>query len=399
MTIAAPIAAPAEGAARPAIAARIRDFVALRQQIHAQPELSFRETRTAELVGGLLSDWGFRVTRLAGTGLVASLENGPGPRLGIRADMDALPITEETGLDFASRVPGVMHACGHDGHTAILLAAARHLSATRRFRGTLRLIFQPAEEIGAGARAMIEAGLFRDHPVDAIFGLHNWPGEPAGRFGFVEGPAMAAIDRVEIRIQGKGGHGAEPHLAVDPVVAAAQAIGALQSIVSRNVDPLEMAVVTVGAIHGGSATNVIPGHVDMGLSLRSYDPDLRSRLRERVSELVHLSAAAHGAQAQVRHVPGFPSLINDAARTRQIRDITIRTFGSDAVIPGFRPRTASEDFAYYLHHRPGSFVFVGNGDSAPLHSPEYRFNDDIIAPAASLWVALAESFLTGDSDV
>lgn len=378
-----------------AIAAHAADFVVLRRELHARPELAFAERFTTARITELLQGWGYRVEQPVRTGVVATLENGAGPSLGLRADIDALPIAEATGLSFASTVPGVMHACGHDGHTAILLAAAHHLAQSRRFRGTLRLIFQPAEEIGAGARTLIEAGLFDRFPVDAIFGLHNWPGVPAGRFGFVEGPAMAAIDRIEARFVGRGGHGAEPHNAIDPVVAAAHAITALQSVVSRNVNPLDMAVVTVGAIHGGQASNVIPDGVDLSLSLRSYSPETRALLTQRVPALFQSVAAGLGATARVTVIDGFPSVVNAVRETRTVRDAAIAALGADAVIPDFAPRTASEDFAHYLHHRPGSFFFVGNGDGAPLHSPEYRFNDDIIVPAATLWVALAERFLNG----
>ncbi|MFG6080245.1 amidohydrolase [Paracoccus litorisediminis] len=401
MTIAAKVTAPlgAEGPRTPAwIAGRIEDFVALRHEFHAAPELAFHEVQTSARIAELLTRWGYQVRRLARTGIVATLENGDGPALAIRADIDALPITETTGLPFASTNAGVMHACGHDGHMAILLAAAHHLSLTRRFRGTLRLIFQPAEEIGAGAKALIEAGLFRDQPVDAIFGLHNWPGVAAGHFGFVEGPAMAAVDKVEAVIRGRGGHGAEPHLAIDPVVAAAHAVTALQTVVARNTDPRETAVVTVASIHGGAASNVIPDRVELALTLRSFSDAVRDRLRDRVPAIIDGVSASLGAAADVVLTPGFPSVVNSVEETRLIRRVAVERFGAAAVLEGFAPRTASEDFAFYLHHRPGSFVFVGNGDGPALHSPEYRFNDDIIGPAAALWVALAERFLTGGAD-
>ncbi len=387
--------APLLRGARPDIAAGIADFVALRHELHADPELAFQEHRTAARIAALLADWGYQVERLTETGVIATLTTGPGPVLGIRADIDALPIHETSGLPYASRTPGQMHACGHDGHSTILLAAARHLARSRSFRGTLRLIFQPAEEIGAGARALIDAGLFEHHPVDAIFGLHNWPGLAAGQFGFVEGAAMAAVDKISARILGKGGHGAEPHLTIDPVVAAAHVVTALQTVVSRNVDPRQMAVVTVGSIHGGEAANVIPASVDLGLTLRSFAPEVRQRLRDRIPDLVHSVTAGFGARAEVTVTRGFPSVINSPAQTELLRQVAASEFGPGVVVSDFAPRTASEDFAYYLHQRPGSFLFVGNGDSAPLHSPDYRFNDDIIAPAATLWVALAETFLNG----
>lgn len=252
------------------LAAFIDEIVTLRRDLHQHPELAFQENRTSGLVGDRLASWGYEVSRgIAGTGIVATLRRGSGEKaIGIRADMDALPIEEATGRAYASRHKGVMHACGHDGHTAILLAAARFLASEGRFDGTLRLIFQPAEEIGAGARNMLSEGLFERFPVDAVFGLHNWPGVPAGRFGFVEGPAMASVDQANIKVVGKGGHGAEPHLTVDPVLVAASLITALQSLVSRNVDPQHMAVVTIGSIHGGQASNVIPERIAEAHSTR-----------------------------------------------------------------------------------------------------------------------------------
>jgi hippurate hydrolase len=374
------------------------DFVALRRELHADPELAFDETATSARVAGLLAGWGYRVRRLAGTGIVATLQNGPGRALAIRADLDALPIQETTGLSFASRNPGVMHACGHDGHTAILLAAAHELARRRPFHGRLELIFQPAEEIGSGARRMLAEGLLDYHPVDAIYALHNWPGATAGRFGFVEGPAMAAIDRIDAVIAGKGGHGAEPHLATDPVLAASHAVTALQALVSRNVDPREMAVVTVASIHGGEAANVIPGEVELKISLRSYRDTVRETLRQRAPEILRAIAAAFHASARISLGAGIPSVVNSLAETRFARQVALEGFGEEALLADFAPRTASEDFAHFLRRCPGSFVFVGNGDGAPLHSPDYRFNDQIIAPAAAFWVALAARFLTGEAD-
>lgn len=387
------------GAEQDSFARSISDAVALRHDLHRHPELAFQETRTSALIAERLAAWGYQVTTgIAGTGVVGSLRRGSGRRhLGIRADIDALPIAEDTGLPYASATPGVMHACGHDGHTAILLAAARHLAETGGFDGTLHLIFQPAEEIGGGARRMLAEGLLERFPLDAIFGLHNWPGEPVGRFGFVEGPAMAAVDQVDATIRGKGGHGAAPHETIDPVVAAAQVVTALQTVVSRNVDPLEAAVVTVGSIHGGQASNVIPGTVDLKLTLRSYSPSVRDLLQARVPNLIRAVSEGLGATAEVVHRRGFPSVINAPAETALVRDVAVQAFGPDAVIDVFRPRTASEDFAFFLERVPGAFVFVGTGSGAPLHSPAYRFNDAIIAPAAALWVSLTRRFLTGEA--
>ncbi|MBX5048553.1 M20 aminoacylase family protein [Rhizobium lentis] len=381
------------------IAAYLDEIIALRHDLHQYPELAFQELRTSKLVASRLSSWGYEVaTGIAGTGIVATLRRGDGKkRIGIRADMDALPIEEATGLDYASNNPGVMHACGHDGHTSILLAAARYLAESGNFSGTLRLIFQPAEEIGAGARKMIAEGLFDRFPVDAVFGLHNWPGVPTGQFGFVAGPAMASVDKAIIKIIGKGGHGAEPHRAVDPVLASASFITALQSVVSRNVDPQDMAVVTVGSIHAGSASNVIPESVEMQLTMRAYSETVRQLLGERIPALARAQAESFGAEADVNYRLGFPALVNHAKETAFARDVAYDALGSAAIEKDFRPRTASEDFAFMLLANPGSYLFVGNGDSAPLHSAYYNFNDAIIAPAARYWVRLAEAFLTDDN--
>jgi hippurate hydrolase len=377
------------------IAAYLDEIITLRHDLHQYPELAFQERRTSKLIAAHLSSWGYKVTTgIAGTGVVATLKRGDGERrIGIRADMDALPIEEATGLAYASNNPDVMHACGHDGHTSILLAAARYLAESGTFNGTLHLIFQPAEEIGAGARTMISDGLFERFPVDAIFGLHNWPGVPLGQFGFVAGPAMASVDQAKISIVGKGGHGAEPHRAVDPVLASASFITALQSVVSRNVDPQEMAVATVGSIHAGSASNVIPESVELKLTMRAFTETVRQQLQERIPALARAQAESFGAVAEVDYRLGFPALINHRAETDFARGVALDTFGPSRVEEGFKPRTASEDFAFMLEEKPGSYLFVGNGDTAPLHSAHYDFNDAIIAPAARYWVRLAETFL------
>lgn len=378
------------------IAAHLDEIIALRHDLHQYPELAFQERRTSKLVASHLSSWGYEVTTgIAGTGLVATLKRGDGDRrIGIRADMDGLPIEEASELAYASNNPGVMHACGHDGHTSILLAAARYLAESGTFNGTLHLIFQPAEEIGAGARKMISEGLFERFPVDAVFGLHNWPGVPSGQFGFVAGAAMASVDQAKIRIVGKGGHGAEPHRAVDPVLASASFITALQSVVSRNVDPQEMAVATVGSIHAGSASNVIPESVELKLTMRAFSENVRQQLRDRIPALARAQAESFGAVAEVDYRLGFPALINHLDQTDFARKVALDTFGPAKVEEGFKPRTASEDFAFMLQERPGTYLFVGNGDTAPLHSAHYDFDDTIIAPAARYWVRLAETFLS-----
>ncbi|WP_047453194.1 M20 aminoacylase family protein [Rhizobium rhizogenes] len=378
------------------IASFIDEIIELRHDLHRYPELAFQELRTSKIVASLLTSWGYEVTTgVGGTGVVATLRGGDGEkRIGIRADMDALPIEEATDLPYASDNPGVMHACGHDGHTSILLAAARYLGETRHFSGVLTLIFQPAEEIGAGARKMIADGLFERFPVDAVFGLHNWPGVPTGQFGFVAGPAMASVDQAVIRIVGKGGHGAEPHKSVDPILASASFITALQSVVSRNVDPQDMAVATVGSIHAGSASNVIPESVELKLTMRAFNETVRQQLQERIPALARAQAESFGAQADVNYRLGFPALINHRDETAFARSVALEAFGEAQVAEDFRPRTASEDFAFMLLEQPGSYLFVGNGDSAPLHSAHYNFDDTIIAPAARYWVRLVETFLS-----
>lgn len=380
----------------PEIAASIEQFVAIRRDLHRHPELAFQEKRTSTIVAKLLADWGFEVTTgLGKTGVVGTLRRGDGGKaLAIRADLDALPIHEATGLGYASEKANVMHACGHDGHTAILLAAARRLALSAEFRGSLHLIFQPAEEIGAGAQALLKDGLFERFPADAIFGLHNWPGVPEGHFGFVTGPAMAAVDRANVRVRGKGGHGAAPHETIDPVVAAAHVVVALQTIVSRNVNPLDASVVTVASIHGGEAANVIPAWVDLKLTTRSFRPEIRRLLQTRIPALIRAQAESFGAEADVDCQLGFPPVLNHAPETALIEQIARETFGDASVETAFRPRTASEDFAFYLEQRPGSFVFIGAGDRPPLHSPNYDFNDQVLAPAATLWMRLVERFLS-----
>lgn len=377
------------------IAAFIHEFQALRRDLHQHPELSFQEHRTSAIVAERLASWGYEVTTgIAGTGLVGTLRKGEGTKtLGIRADMDALPITEATGLPYASQNAGVMHACGHDGHTTVLLAAARFLAESGRFDGTLNLIFQPAEENGGGAQHMIGEGLFERFPCDAVFGLHNWPCVGAGHFGCVTGPAMASVDQITITVRGKGGHGAAPHETVDPVVASAHIITALQTVVSRNVDPLDMGVVTVGSIHGGNAPNVVPESVELKLTARAFKPEVREVLKERIPAIARAQAESFGATADVLYRPGYPAVLNHEAETELARSVAIDTFGAARVDAGFRPRTASEDFAFMLLKRPGSYVFVGNGDGASLHSPYYDFNDAILAPSATYWVRLAERFL------
>ncbi|EEG08999.1 M20 aminoacylase family protein [Pseudogulbenkiania ferrooxidans] len=382
----------------PGIRAIENEMIALRHQIHAHPELGFEEFATSDLVAECLSAWGYDVHRgIGGTGVVATLRHGSGTkRLGLRADMDALPITESTGLPYASHHPGKMHACGHDGHTATLLAAARYLAETRRFDGTLNLIFQPAEEGLAGARKMLEDGLFERFPCDAVFALHNMPGYPAGRFGFLPGAFMASSDTVTIRIQGCGGHGAMPHRSVDPVVVCASLTMALQTVVARNVPPLEMAIVTVGAIRAGEAANVIPDSAEMRLSVRSLNPAVRDLLEQRITALAHAQAEGFGAKAEVDYRRGYPVLVNSPAETALARAVAHDWLGEEGLIDGMVPLTGSEDFAFLLQQCPGCYLIIGNGDGeggCMVHNPGYDFNDACLPLGASYWVKLAERFL------
>ncbi len=371
------------------------EMVALRHDLHRHPELGYNEHRTSELVADKLNEWGYQVTRGVGkTGVVGTLQNGNGPRkLGIRADMDALPIVEATGLPYASSTSGKMHACGHDGHTSILLTSARYLAETRDFSGTLNVIFQPAEEGGAGARAMVRDGLFKRFPCDAVFGLHNWPGVPTGQFGFITGPAMASVDKVTVRIIGKGGHGARPQETVDPVIASASFIMALQSIVARNIDPLDAAVITVGTIHAGIAPNVIPDSVELELTVRTFRSEVRETIKARLNTLAKAQAESYGAVAEVDYPSGYPVLVNHPDETEFARQVALDHFGAARIEKDFRPISASEDFAFMLQETPGSYLFIGNGDSAPLHSPLYNFNDEILPSAARYWVTLTEAYL------
>jgi len=380
----------------PGIACFEDEMVALRRRIHAHPELGYQEEATSALVAECLTAWGYQVTRgLGGTGVVGTLRNGPGRALGLRADMDALPIEEATGLPHASRVTGVMHACGHDGHTAMLLAAARHLADTRAFHGSLHLIFQPAEEGLGGAKRMLDDGLLTRFPCDALFAMHNLPGQPAGHLGFVSGPCMASADTVSIRVTGHGGHGAMPHKAVDPVVVAAAIVMALQSVVSRNVDPQEVAVVSIGSLHAGTVDNVIPATAEMVLSVRAMTPAVRALLEQRITELAHAQAASFGARVEIDYQRLYPALFNHPAETELARQVALDWVGPTHT-HDMRPLTASEDFAFMLEQCPGSYLTIGNGDGeggCMVHNPGYDFNDAILAIGASYWVKLAERFL------
>jgi hippurate hydrolase len=388
-----------------ALQARAGEFISLRQDIHRHPELAFEEHRTAALVADKLHAWGYAVERgVGGTGVVATLVRGQGSRrLGLRADMDALPITEASGAAWASQRAGVMHACGHDGHTAMLLAAARHLAEQGSFDGTLHLIFQPAEEGGGGALRMMEDGLFTRFPCDAIYAMHNMPGIEQGRFVLREGAAMASSDYATIRLHGIGGHGAMPHRAADPIVAAASIVMALQTIVSRNIDPLQAAVVTVGALHAGQANNVIPASASLELSVRALDRDVRATVEQRVKALVAAQAESFGVQAQVDWRPGYAVLVNTPGETAFAREVAAELVGAEHVTPQGPPLTGSEDFAFMLEQVPGSYLLIGNGTGqgqgeggCMVHNPGYDFNDRNIGIGSAYWVLLAQRFLVAE---
>ncbi len=384
---------------RDALTERVGEFIQLRRDIHRHPELAFEEHRTSDLVAAKLEGWGYAVHRgLGGTGVVGTLTRGQGRRLGLRADMDALPIQEATGAEWSSVKLGVMHACGHDGHTAMLLAAAKSIAQDVSFTGTLNLIFQPAEEGGGGAVRMIEDGLFEHHPCDAVFAMHNMPGTPVGHFVFRDGAAMASSDYVTIRVHGTGGHGAMPHRSADPLVAASSIVMALQTIVSRNVDPLDTAVVTVGALHAGQANNVIPALATLELSVRSLNPELRLLLEQRIKALVAAQAESFGVSADIDWRPGYCVLVNSKAETDFARQVALDLVSSERVTLQGPALTGSEDFAFMLEKIPGSYLLIGNGDgdsagACMVHNPGYDFNDDNIATGAAYWVALVERFL------
>ena len=385
---------------RDALSARVGEFIQLRRDIHQHPELAFEEHRTSDLVASKLEAWGYSVRRgLGGTGVVGTLKRGNSPKsVGIRADMDALPIQEKTGLEWASQTPGLMHACGHDGHTAMLLAAAQDLAEDTEFDGTLHLIFQPAEEGGGGALRMMQDGLFDLFPCDAIFAMHNMPGVPAGHFVFRDGPAMASSDYVTIRVKGIGGHGAMPHRCADPLVAASSIVMALQTVVARNVDPQETAVVTVGAMNAGQANNVIPAMATLELSVRALKTEVRLLLEKRIKALVAAQAESFGVSAEVEWKPGYCVLVNSLPETNFAREVALKMLGPERVNPQGPALTGSEDFAFMLEKVPGSYLLIGNGDgdsagACMVHNPGYDFNDNNIAVGASYWVQLVKTFL------
>jgi hippurate hydrolase len=385
---------------REALTARVGEFIQLRRDIHRHPELAFEEHRTAELVANKLEAWGYEVHRgLGGTGVVGTLKRGTSTRrVGLRADMDALPIQEASGAEWSSTKPGLMHACGHDGHTAMLLAAAHELAHNAEFDGTLNLIFQPAEEGGGGALRMMQDGLFERFPCDAIFAMHNMPGVPVGKFVFRTGSAMASSDYVTIRVIGTGGHGGMPHRASDSLVAAASIVMALQTVVSRNVDPLHTAVVTVGSIQAGKANNVIPALATLELSVRALDPGVRKLLEQRIKAIATSQAESFGVRAEVDWKEGYCVLVNSEQETEFARQVALDLVGANRVVLNGPPLTGSEDFAFMLEKVPGSYLLIGNGDgdsagACMVHNPGYDFNDDNIATGSDYWIHLVKTYL------
>ncbi|HEN8799866.1 amidohydrolase [Pseudomonas sp. CM25] len=383
----------------PGIAAITPAMVELRRAIHRQPELGFEEFATSARVASHLREWGYEVDQgMAGTAVIATLRNGQGPTLGLRAELDALPITEQSGQPWASKVPGKMHACGHDGHTAMLLAAACELARERHWRGTLHLFFQPAEEGhgGSGAKRMLDEGVFARFPCDAIYALHNSPGMPVGQFGVLAGPRMASTDSVTIVLHGNGGHGAMPDRAIDPIVVGASLVLALQTIVSRNVPPSATAIITVGAFIAGDAANVIPGQAELRLSVRALDASVRQLLRQRIQALAEHHAQSYGASAEVSFGEGYPVLVNTTQASQLAEQVIRDWLGEEGLAAGQKPICASDDFAFWLEQVPGCYLLIGNGEgsgSCEVHNPGYDFNDLALPLGATFWVRLAQRFL------
>ncbi len=377
------------------IAPRIAAF---RRDIHAHPELAFNENRTAGKVAEYLEGLGLKVLRgIAKTGVVATLSAGTSSRaIGFRADMDALPLTELNTFPHHSKHPGTMHACGHDGHTAMLLGAAEALAKTRDFDGTVVFIFQPAEEHEGGGRVMVEEGLFDRFPMEMVFGLHNWPGLPAGSIGVTEGPVMAGADRFEITLTGRGGHAAMPHQAVDTIVAGSALVQALQSLVSRNTDPLEAAVVSVTRFHAGHADNVLPESAVIGGTVRSLTPQMQDQLEEGMRRVCNGIEVTYRVRIDMQYSRGYPPTINAADPTFIAREVARQVIGGEHVLTHLKPSMGAEDFAYLSRVVPGCYVWLGNGmgeGGCMLHSPHYDFNDEIIATGIRYWVRLAEKTL------
>jgi amidohydrolase len=372
------------------------EITAWRRDIHENPELLFDVHRTAGIVAEKLKSFGCDevVTGIGQTGVVGVIRgrtDASGKVIGLRADMDALPIEEATDVPHKSKVPGKMHACGHDGHTAMLLGAAKYLAETRNFDGTAIVIFQPAEEGGGGGDAMLKDGLMERFGVQEVYGMHNWPGLPVGQFALRPGPTMAAADRFTITIEGKGGHAAYPHKCIDTVVVTAHVITALQTIVSRSVDPLESAVVSTCMVRAGETFNVIPQTATLLGTVRTLSPEVRDLCESRIQAVVENVCAAFGARATVEYNRGYPVTVNDPIKTDFVTSVAKALVGESAVNSDFPPEMGAEDFSYMLEQRPGAYLFIGNGDTAGVHHPAYDFNDEAIPYGVSLWAKIIES--------
>jgi amidohydrolase len=380
-------------------------IAAIRKQIHANPELCFAEVQTADLVAAKLTEWGIPMHRGMGTtGVVGIIKNGTSDRaIGLRADMDALPMQEYNTFAHASKNAGKMHACGHDGHTAMLLAAAQHLAKNRHFDGTVYLIFQPAEEGGGGAREMIKDGLFEKFPMEAVYGMHNWPGMQVGKFAVSAGPVMASSNEFKIVIHGKGGHAALPHDGIDPVLAACQMVQAFQTIISRNKKPIEAGVISVTMIHAGEATNVIPDSVEIQGTVRTFTLELLDLIEKRMREIAEHTSAAFGATCDFEFDRNYPPTINSEAEANFAAQVMRDIVGASNVLPQ-EPTMGAEDFSYMLLAKPGAYCFIANGEGdhraighgggpCMLHNPSYDFNDDLIPLGATFWVRLVEESL------
>jgi amidohydrolase len=388
------------------ILADAASIATLRRDIHAHPELCFEERRTSDLIAKALTDWGIAIHRGMGTtGVVGIVKNGSSSRaVGLRADIDALPMTEHNKFAHASRHAGKMHACGHDGHTAMLLGAAKHFSKQRDFDGTVYLIFQPAEEGGGGAREMIKDGLFEKFPMEAIFGAHNWPGMQAGQFGVKSGPCFASSNEFRITIRGKGSHAALPHNGIDPVPIACQMVQGFQTIITRNKRPIDAGVISVTMIHAGEATNVVPDSCVIEGTVRTFTLEVLDMIERRMKEVAEHTCAAFGAQCEFVFERNYPPTINHDAETAFFRKIAAEVAGKDNVLE-FEPTMGAEDFSYFLQAKPGCYFLIGNGDGAHrslghgegpcmLHNPSYDFNDDLIPLGATMWVRLAQAWLS-----
>ncbi|HYE49913.1 MAG TPA: M20 aminoacylase family protein [Azospirillaceae bacterium] len=383
---------------------RIADFhdemTAWRRHIHENPETAFEEFQTSEFVAGKLAEFGIEVHRgLAGTGVVGVLHGARGPNgkaIGLRADMDALNMQEANSFAHASKVPGKMHACGHDGHTTMLLGAAKYLAETRNFDGTVNFIFQPAEEGAGGGRRMVEEGLFEKFPCDMVFGMHNWPDLPPGEIAVRPGPVMAGADQFEITVTGYGGHAALPHHAVDPVVVASQLVLAIQTLVSRNVDPVECGVVSVTQFHAGTAFNIIPGEVKLAGTVRALKPEIRDQLENGLRKLVETLPPVFGATGSLWYRKGYPPTINHVDATAVAAGVAEKLVGRDRIHDDLGPSMGAEDFSFMLEARPGSYIWLGQGGTATgcmLHNGLYDFNDEVLPLGASYWATLVESVL------